>query len=342
MDWRYFGALLLLVSLSVCAGPSPDAMDGKSEFCPQWTVGVVTPAYMETWVEALEVRDDRGGVFNIPQGMAEELDQTVGWGRIGPGANTGVYIRKSAPEEIYVRWQSLVEPQTYTWRFIVPDSLRKALTTEVPMVWQGKSVQGCRTNIAIGVAPGGHVVVWNAGLGFEPVEVMRGQADVEPLGPDQGKYGGRYVRIGDKAKQYIAEHGIPYDSWAPPASATIVTNADALAHPAPEPPPIDIAAHPEGTYVLSDLMEVASRVVLKADGSFQAGIELGAAYGTATGRWIKQGNTITLQRTSPGQPHPTRGGADDLSPLFDRMQLTIDGPCLRTGLMGASACYLRR
>jgi len=115
--------------------------------------------------------------------------------------------------EIYVRWQSLVEPQTYRWTFMVSERLRRALVEQEPVVWQGKKEMSCRANIAIGVAPGGRVVVWNAGFGFQPVEVMRGQAEVEPLGPDQGKYGGRYVRISDDAKQYVEERGIPYGSW---------------------------------------------------------------------------------------------------------------------------------
>jgi len=168
---------------------------------------------MESWIEALEVRDERGGVFNIPQGMAEELDQVAGWGRVGPGANTGVYIRMGSPVEIYVRWQSLAESQTYRWHFTVPESVRKALTTELPMTWNGKEVRGCRTNITVGVAPGGRVVVWNAGFGFQPVEVMRGQAEVEPLGPYQGFSNGRYRPMHESARQYVEEHGIPYGSW---------------------------------------------------------------------------------------------------------------------------------
>jgi len=339
MNVRYFG-LLLLVLLPACASAP---LSGPSYFnCMHWGIGVSAPRHMEAWVEELDVKDDRGLWVLMRRGVVGELGTTVGWDDGDWAANTISIQSAGAPMEVYIRWQSLAEPQTYTWHFIVPESVRQALTRrEQVKPWYGPPETSCRNDIVIGVAPGGRTIVWNEGNGFPHLEVMRGQAEVELLGPGQGWGKGYAYPLSDEAKQYIEEHGIPYDSWAPSASTMVVTNADVLAHPSPEPATIDIAAHPEGAYVLSGMMEVDSRVVLKADGTFQGGIEVGGAYGIASGRWIKRGDTITLQRTSKNRPGGTGRGADDLSPLFDHMQLTIDGQCLRISLMGSSACYLR-
>ncbi|WP_426271012.1 DUF2931 family protein [Dyella kyungheensis] len=341
MNLRYVGALLLWVLLPACARGQAEDIDSLS--CISWSMTVFAPGHMESWIEALDVKDDRGNVHDLRQGMAGDLGQAAGWGYVGAGGGNPQFNARGLPVEAYLRWQSLVEPQTYTFHFVIPDEVRHSLVRKEMVTWRGTPKTSCRSSIAIEVAPGGRVVVSNAGLGFKPVEVMRGQAEVEPLGPYQGKSNGKYRPMHEPAQQYVKEHGIPYDSWAPPPSATVVTNAQAAAASAAAPavPTVDIAAHPEGSYVLNGMMEVDSRLLLKADGSFQSIIELGAAYGTAIGRWEKRGDAIILRRTSPDRPHRTRGGADDLSPLFDRMRLTIDGSCLRTNLMGASACYLR-
>ncbi|ULU25329.1 hypothetical protein DYST_02255 [Dyella terrae] len=56
-------------------------------------------------------------------------------------------------------------------------------------------------------------MVWINGIGMPAVEVMRGQAEVEPLGPYEGKSGGKYRPMHEPARQYVQEHGIPYGSW---------------------------------------------------------------------------------------------------------------------------------
>jgi hypothetical protein len=64
------------------------------------------------------------------------------------------------------------------------------------------------------VAPGGRTIVWISGIALTPaIEVMRGKAEVEPLGPWQGRGKEYAYPLSDKAKQYVEEHGIPYGSW---------------------------------------------------------------------------------------------------------------------------------
>lgn len=66
----------------------------------------------------------------------------------------------------------------------------------------------------LGLAPGGVVQVWVRDSCNHPVKVARAQAEIEPLGPSQGKNEGRYAYpVSDKAKRYIDKYGIPYGSW---------------------------------------------------------------------------------------------------------------------------------
>ncbi|MBU8977319.1 DUF2931 family protein [Lysobacter sp. MMG2] len=116
------------------------------------------------------------------------------------------------PTRIYVRWQSLVEPQTYRITLTIPDHarrlmLQKGQDVHYPDQWE------YRRDLIIGLAPGGKVALWIGGPGVSAVEILRAQAEVEPLGPDLGQHGGKYVTLSEQAKQYIQKNGIPYDSW---------------------------------------------------------------------------------------------------------------------------------
>jgi hypothetical protein len=181
--------------------------------CPHWTLYVVAPAYMEAAVEALKVQDNRNHWFNIPQDRAAGLEQTVGWDK-GDWYSGGLSADSAgAPMEIYLRWESLVEPQTYSWTFTVPESIRQKMAQKEWATWQGKTEQFCRHNMVIGVAPGGRTIVWLDGSVLSRVEVARGKAEVEPLGSGQGWGKGYAYPLSDEAKKYIKEHGVPYGSW---------------------------------------------------------------------------------------------------------------------------------
>jgi hypothetical protein len=69
-------------------------------------------------------------------------------------------------------------------------------------------------SVYLGLAPGGVVQVWVRDSCHHPVKVARAQAEIEPLGPSQGKNEGRYAYpVSEKAKRYIDKYGIPYGSW---------------------------------------------------------------------------------------------------------------------------------
>lgn len=211
MTLRHACCLILLMGLSACGNSASRFEDDE---CPHWAVRVFAPRYMEAWVEALYVKDDRGNWIQIPQGMAGNLGQTDGWGDAGPGGGVRLH-GTGAPMEVFVRWQSLAEPQTYRWQFTVPESVRQAMRKkeQVQFWWKQTPELSCRSDISVGVAPGGHTVAWSTGMGFKAKEIVRGKAEVEPLGPWQGKGKEYAYPLSDKAKTYVQEHGIPYDSW---------------------------------------------------------------------------------------------------------------------------------
>jgi hypothetical protein len=69
-------------------------------------------------------------------------------------------------------------------------------------------------SLYVGLAPGGVLQVWVEDSCYKAIAVARAQAEIEPLGPSQGKNQGRYAYpVSEKAKRYIEKFGIPYGSW---------------------------------------------------------------------------------------------------------------------------------
>lgn len=69
-------------------------------------------------------------------------------------------------------------------------------------------------SLYVGLAPGGVLQAWIRDSCHRPIQVAHAQGELEPLGPEQGKHGGRYAYpVSEKAKRYIDKYGIPYGSW---------------------------------------------------------------------------------------------------------------------------------
>ena len=85
-----------------------------------WRLGFGTPNYMEVWIETADVVDVQNRVFRrAMDGIAstqtpKNLNSTDprGWPE-RPGAGKGKQVLGAdLPRLLYVRWQSLAEPQT--------------------------------------------------------------------------------------------------------------------------------------------------------------------------------------------------------------------------------------
>ena len=200
----------LLFSLCACAsGPKPPKLPYNS-----WYVGLAAPRHMEVWVEGVDVIDMRGmAYFRVHGGVAGYTRKVEGWHK--GGGKTMPVNNVDLPDRIFIRWQSLAEPQTYKINIKIPQWVRDEMVRphRVFCKWDKATVTLYRDTISLGMAPGGIVKVWVGTGCLEHKEVGRFQAEIEPLGPYKGRSNGKYVPIEPENKAYVDKHGIPYGSW---------------------------------------------------------------------------------------------------------------------------------
>jgi hypothetical protein len=281
------GCVLLLLLLSGCASAGSPGRPNLPY--PAWRLGFLAPLNMEVWTEAAEVEDVRGRRFpeyhsgTVSMGYAMDFKGGWGGGPLGWGKGRDV-TGADLPKRIYVRWQSLVEPQTYATVLDIPEQARKLMLTKGPPATV-PNASPYRKALAIGLAPGGYVKVWVTGPTAEAIEVLCQQAAVEPKGPYDGESGGKYRQLTERAMPYIKAHPvIPYDSWKCPPTMTTPAEVEAAMSSMHQP---DVLSLP-GRYYLNGVMEMGSTLILREDGTFEADMEYGAADGYASGRWTRK------------------------------------------------------
>lgn len=188
-----------------------------------WGISMLAPNYMEVWVESVDVIDQRGLVFERVHGggvamrsPANNKGNPTGW-TTKPGGSSKDISGVDLPEFIFVRWQSLVEPQTYNVRINVPEWVREEMVKPLGAYcrFDGKWVENLyRDTITIGLAPGGIAKVWLRGGCLETLEIGRFEGAISKVGPSQGQNEGRYAYPpSPEAEAYIKQFGIPYGSW---------------------------------------------------------------------------------------------------------------------------------
>jgi hypothetical protein len=195
-----------------------------------WRLGFFVPDYMEVWIETADTIGINGmgrirviggypsmgyprafsnGHPEVFRGDPKGWPERVGWGK-------GKYLKGAdLPKQIYVRWQSLVEPQTYHTRIDIPESTREIMRKKENAFCRltGKTEVQYREGIVIGLAPGGIAKVWVVGPCLTPVEVTRVQAKVDPTGPNDGESNGQYDPPSAESRAYIEKFGVPYGTW---------------------------------------------------------------------------------------------------------------------------------
>ncbi|TPG76267.1 DUF2931 family protein [Pseudomonas arsenicoxydans] len=206
-------AFLLTGCTSAYSGPLPyDA----------WRLGFSAPNYMEVWIETADVIDIQGNVYRrAMSGIAamqtppNNSGNPKGW-PARPGWGKGKYVKGAdLPKKIYVRWQSLVEPQTYKMAIDIPESTREIMRKgeKTFCAAAGKWITGYREAIVVGLAPGGIAKVWVLGPCLTPIEVTRVQAEVDPRGPYEGESGGKHRPLSAVSQAYVEKFGVPFGSW---------------------------------------------------------------------------------------------------------------------------------
>jgi len=217
--------LILSLILSGCTSGNRSSLPYDA-----WRLGFFAPDYMEVWIETADAYGINGMVrvqagsgtasIGYPRALSKGVPEVFkgdpkGWpDRVGWGA--GKYVKGAdLPKQIYVRWQSLVEPQTYHTRIDIPESTRDIMRKgeKAFCAADGKWITDYREAIVIGLAPGGIAKVWVTGPCLDPIEVTRVQAKVDPTGPNDGESNGQYDPPSAESRAYIEKFGVPYGSW---------------------------------------------------------------------------------------------------------------------------------
>lgn len=209
--------LLILFALTACKNdPLSGANDPKDD---SWNLDYIGPSYMSGWVEHITVEDMKGRWFRGPGGALGSgapglgKEYARGWGTIG--GNFYPITGADLPRRIFVRWQSVVEQKTYKGWIEIPENARSIMrgsTARRCPDWPDDEANYSAMAI-IGVAPGGVIKAWVKNNCLGRVLVSSAQAEIEPLGPYQGKSNGKYRPQEEPSKRYVERYGIPFGSW---------------------------------------------------------------------------------------------------------------------------------
>ncbi|WP_405124109.1 DUF2931 family protein [Pseudomonas sp. M20] len=215
--------IILMLSVLLVAGcqatdPLSAENDPRSDW---WGLAFTEPAYMNVWVEDSTVLDIKNRMFFKAGGRTaaggepeDGTESARGWGTV---SGSGIPVTGAdLPKLIFVRWQSISEQKTYKGFIEIPESTRQLMVDSTHQRCPETPERAARymASLYVGLAPGGVLQAWVRDSCHRPVQVAHAQGEVEPLGPEQGKHGGRYAYpVSEKAKRYIDKFGIPYGSW---------------------------------------------------------------------------------------------------------------------------------
>ena len=218
------GFALLFVLLGGCA-----SVESRSLPYDAWSLDFFAPDYMEVWIETADVVDINEQVFKgagsgipamgypraLSKGIPSEFrGKPAGW-RENPGGKGRHVTGADLPRLVYVRWQSMAEPQTYEAYIEITDPVRQLMRKreEVFCAFDGKVITDYRELLVVGLAPGGIAKVWVGGPCLTAIEVTRVQGTISPKGPYGGTSNGKHRPLSEESKAYIEKFGIPYGSW---------------------------------------------------------------------------------------------------------------------------------
>jgi hypothetical protein len=203
----------LLMSLCVCASGLKPPPRPKLPY-DSWYIGLAAPKHMEIWVEDVDVLDQRGlAFFHVFGGVASYAGKVKGWHE--GGGKSKPINNVDLPDRIYLRWQSLAEPQTYMINIPIPQWVRDTMLKQEKIfcAFDGNDVTVYRDTITLGMAPGGIVKVWVGDGCLGHLEVGRFEAKIDPRGPYKGLSKGKYIKMEPENKEYVEKYGVPYGSW---------------------------------------------------------------------------------------------------------------------------------
>ncbi|QRK84282.1 hypothetical protein JN757_00450 [Pseudomonas granadensis] len=92
----------------------------------------------------------------------------------------------------------------------------------------------------------------------------------------------------------------------------------------------------EGHYYLTGAMEMGAELLLRKDGTFDAGVSYGSADGFAKGTWAVENQTVVLKSQTKAASNSDLGG------LFQDLELAIEPNCLAVDFGNGKACFRRQ
>ncbi|WP_312679195.1 DUF2931 family protein [Stutzerimonas nitrititolerans] len=216
---KFFLTLFGVMFLTGCQAMDPLSGAGDPH-ARWWQLGFVAPDYMTVWVETAAVEDVHGKLIErissgvAPSAMPEDGTESArGWNRVGTDGMPAVGA--ALPRRVFVRWQSIVEARTYRAWVDIPDEARQVMHDSTARRCPERPEEPSKysAGLTLGLAPGGVIQAWVRDSCYRPIKVVRGHAEVEPLGPHQGQSNGHYYPLPEASKRYIERFGIPYGSW---------------------------------------------------------------------------------------------------------------------------------
>ncbi|VVO95338.1 DUF2931 family protein [Pseudomonas fluorescens] len=223
-----YGVFLCTLSLALFLSSCTSAADRSLPY-DAWTLQLFSPDYMDVVIEATAAIDIDNRLFsNIGSSVAaqsypnafrkgtpdEFKGSPAGWPE-DPGGKGRPTSGANLPERIYVRWQSLVEPQTYEVVIRIPESTRMQMRKreDIFCAFDGKVITQYRKWLVVGLAPGGIAKVWVRGPCLPGIEITRVKGIVHSKGSNSRRGGSEYSGLHEESKSYIEKFGIPYGSW---------------------------------------------------------------------------------------------------------------------------------
>jgi hypothetical protein len=170
-----------------------------------WGIKIVAPEHYDIWGINIFLEKTGERSWRAPVGYV-----SCCWK--GPRGPSGSRHRLDPfPELILIHWFSFAERKYYSKLIEVPPDLQKRMRKSAIYKTQVDVRSGPRHTMAVGLAPGGTVVVWIMNQIGNEIEVMRMKATEVPGDPEDFEVGTRnYLK---EHGDYLEEHGIPTDGW---------------------------------------------------------------------------------------------------------------------------------
>lgn len=184
-SWAIGAAIVVVAAVALALGrraatPSHPRTESEMNLSPilEWLPSETAPSTRPAWIVRGDFILGDGNRIYIP----DQRTARAGWGRIG-STHLVEPLEKPLPVALTVTWFSPAEQQSYSARVDLPAE-RLAAQFTTPLYNPMEDTSAVPDRLIVGVAPGGDVAVWAAGI-TGTVEVGLWQAEPVQLFVDE-------------------------------------------------------------------------------------------------------------------------------------------------------------